>query len=228
MATVFKIKRSTTTDIPPSLNFGELAYSSIGTVKNLFIGGTDNLPVIIGGSTFVTDVELDQAIIDIGIIIKYAGAIDCSINPDYPEGIIGNLYIISVAGKIGGLSGINVEIGDQLLCKETGITGDQSISGSFWNIIQANINNPVSSSSSTAVVNNITTMSSTNGKIIKDSGISIDNSSTLVQDTDTTIPTSNVIYADLLTRQYTQGAIIVIDPITRFISLNTTVDCGTF
>jgi len=42
--------------------------------------------------------------------------LDCSINPNYAEGCVGDLYIIEVAGKIGGASGKTVYVGDIVYC----------------------------------------------------------------------------------------------------------------
>jgi hypothetical protein len=72
--------------------------------------------------------------------LAYKGAIDCSANPNYPAANAGYVYIISVAGKIGGASGTAVEIGDLLICKLDGASaGTQAAVGASWNVIQANI-----------------------------------------------------------------------------------------
>ena len=42
--------------------------------------------------------------------LVYKGTIDCSGNPDYPAADCGWLYVVSVAGKIGGASGINLNV----------------------------------------------------------------------------------------------------------------------
>lgn len=74
----------------------------------------------------------------------YKGVIDCSANPDYPAADRGHTYRVSVAGKIGGASGITVEVGDILLCLTDGTaSGDQATVGSKWSIIQANIDGAV-------------------------------------------------------------------------------------
>ena len=41
MANVIQIKRSSTNATPPSLEAGELAYSSLSTSQKLFIGNPD-------------------------------------------------------------------------------------------------------------------------------------------------------------------------------------------
>jgi hypothetical protein len=72
--------------------------------------------------------------------LLYQGAIDASGSPNYPAANSGDMYIISVAGKIGGASGLVVSAGDLIVCT-TDLTpaGTQAAVGSYWNIIQANI-----------------------------------------------------------------------------------------
>src|SRR5437016_1551524 len=45
------------------------------------------------------------------------GSLDCSANPNYPAADVGDRYIVSVAGKIGGSSGDTVDVGDIIECK---------------------------------------------------------------------------------------------------------------
>lgn len=73
-------------------------------------------------------------------VMIFKGLIDCSANPNYPAADAGNLYKISVAGKIGGASGIDVEAGDTIYCLTDGTaSGTQAAVGANWNIAQANI-----------------------------------------------------------------------------------------
>lgn len=72
--------------------------------------------------------------------MRYKGVIDASTNPNYPIGIQGDTYKISVAGKIGGTSGIVVEVGDFVICNTDDATGgNQATSGAKWDVIQSNI-----------------------------------------------------------------------------------------
>jgi hypothetical protein len=51
---------------------------------------------------------------------------------------------VSVAGKIGGASGVNVEIGDLLLCLTDGTaSGNQAAVGAQWSIAQTNVDGAV-------------------------------------------------------------------------------------
>lgn len=74
----------------------------------------------------------------------YKGPIDCSSNPNYPAGQAGDTYKVSVAGKIGGASGVNVEVGDMIICNvDETISGTHASVGSSWNIIQVNLDGAV-------------------------------------------------------------------------------------
>jgi hypothetical protein len=84
----------------------------------------------------------------------YKGVIDCSTNPNYPSADAGWLYVVSVAGKIGGASGVSVEVGDMLICNtDSTISGNESSVGTYWNIIQKNITGAVTG---TGIANYVT------------------------------------------------------------------------
>lgn len=91
----------------------------------------------------------------------YMGAIDCSSNPNYPAADAGHTYRISVAGKIGGASGVPVEAGDMLICNtDSSAAGTQAAVGANWNIIQVNLDGAVTISAAQTLVNK--TMSGAN------------------------------------------------------------------
>jgi hypothetical protein len=72
--------------------------------------------------------------------LQYKGVIDCSANPNYPAASAGHLYKVSVAGKIGGGSGTNVEAGDLLICAvDSTASGTQAGVGASWGIVQTNL-----------------------------------------------------------------------------------------
>lgn len=70
--------------------------------------------------------------------MDFKGAIDASTNPNYPAATAGDVYVISVAGKIGGASGLDVQAGDMVLCTVTNAGGDQATVGSSWTILENN------------------------------------------------------------------------------------------
>ena len=74
----------------------------------------------------------------------FKGVVDCSANPNYPAADRGWTYRVSVAGKIGGGSGVNVEAGDLLLCLTDGTaSGNQATVGASWSIAQVNLDGAV-------------------------------------------------------------------------------------
>lgn len=68
------------------------------------------------------------------------GVIDCSGNPNYPAADKGWTWRVSVAGKIGGASGVTVEAGDMILClADSTPSGTQAAVGASWGVVQTNI-----------------------------------------------------------------------------------------
>lgn len=82
-----------------------------------------------------------DALIAASDAVVFRGVTDCSANPNYPAADAGHLYIVSVAGKIGGASGVTVEAGDMFICKVDGTaSGNQATVGANWGVVQTNIN----------------------------------------------------------------------------------------
>ena len=104
-----------------------------GKLKNLTIG---NLKTYL--ATYFAPVSTADA-------MTYKGAQDCSANPNYPAANAGDTYKVSVAGKIGGASGVTVEAGDMFICTTDGTaSGDQATVGTNWNVIQTNLAGAIS------------------------------------------------------------------------------------
>ena len=81
-----------------------------------------------------------DGIIEAANALQYKGTTDCSANPNYPAASAGHMYVVSVAGKIGGASGITVEVGDALLCKtDSTAAGNHATVGANWGILQFNL-----------------------------------------------------------------------------------------
>lgn len=103
-------------------------------------------------------------------VMIFKGVIDCSANPNYPAADAGNLYKASVAGKIGGASGPNVEAGDTLYCiTDSTASGTHAGVGANWVIVQLNIDGAVVGPTS-AIDSRIALFDGTTGKLIKDGG----------------------------------------------------------
>ena len=73
-------------------------------------------------------------------LFEIKGVIDCSANPNYPSASAGDTYRVSVAGKIGGASGIIVEVGDLIIAMADNAGGTHASVGSSWAVQQNNIN----------------------------------------------------------------------------------------
>lgn len=116
----------------------------------------------------------------------YKGVIDCSTNPNYPAADAGHTYRISVGGKIGGASGINVEAYDIIICINDGsASGTQAGVGANWNILQVNLDGAVIGPAS-ATNNSIPLYDGTTGKLLKASGVLLPTSALVgVDDTQT-------------------------------------------
>lgn len=84
----------------------------------------------------------------------YKGVIDCSANPNYPAADAGHVYKVSVAGKIGGGSGPNVEADDTLICAvDSTASGTQAGVGANWGIIQTNVDGAVTTTGTQTLTN---------------------------------------------------------------------------
>lgn len=65
--------------------------------------------------------------------------LNCSTNPNYPAATKGDQYRVTGAGKIGGASGVAVEINDTIVCIETNSGGTHASVGAKFYILQANV-----------------------------------------------------------------------------------------
>ena len=145
-----------------------------------------------GAMTFASPVSLADGD-DLASAVVLRGTIDCSAAPDYPTADLGDFYVVSVAGKIGGASGVDVEIGDTLLCMVDGtLSGDQATIGMNWTIGQGNIDGAVTGPAS-ATAGRFAQFSDTTGKIIQDGGLSLDTDGTLATDSDTRIASQKAV-----------------------------------
>lgn len=104
-------------------------------------------------------------------VMIFKGGIDCSTNPNYPAAEAGNLYKVTVAGKIGGAAGPNVEAGDTIWCTTDGTaSGTHAAVGANWGISQVNTDGVVIGPA-TSVDNRVALFSGTTGKLLKESTI---------------------------------------------------------
>ena len=105
------------------------------------------------------------------------GVTDCSTNPNYPAAVTWDTYKVSVAGKIGGASGENVEIGgasgtavevgDMIICITDNAGGTKAAVGANWSIIQTNIEGAVTTTDSSATNETLIVQDGTSGTVYK-------------------------------------------------------------
>ncbi len=126
---------STASDARANLELGSMSTQSANAV--VITGGT-----ITGlGTPSASSDAATKGYID-GLIsspMSFKNAINCSTNPNYPAATQGDVYVVSVAGKIGGASGTSVAIGDVCLCTTTNVGGTQASVGASWAIIEHNL-----------------------------------------------------------------------------------------
>lgn len=109
----------------------------------------------------------------------YKGVIACAGNPNYPAANAGEVYIVSTAGKIGGVSGIVVQVGDMVICNTDGTTsGDEATKGTYWNIIQTNTGTLYTAETS-VTDNTVPRYDGTTGTLIQDSPVAIDDNGSI-------------------------------------------------
>ena len=77
--------------------------------------------------------------------MTFKGGIDASASPNFPAAVVGDVYRITVAGLIGGASGIAVTVGDTIISAGTSIAGTQAAVGANWTVLQANVDAATSS-----------------------------------------------------------------------------------
>jgi len=128
-----------------------------------------------------------------GDVMIFKGVIDCSANPNYPAADAGNLYKVSVAGKIGGASGPNVEAGDTLYCiTDSTASGNHATVGANWVIAQVNIDGAVTGPAS-ATDNALVLFNGTGGKVVKDSAVTVSTDGTFAANSDSKVSTEKAI-----------------------------------
>ncbi len=178
------INQVSTTENTPTSTY-KIPYARIGlgdtgviTIANLFAGYIDNDTTLAGDSTTKAASQhavktYTDALIDAANAAVYKGVIDCSANPNYPAANAGYLYLVSVAGKLGGASGAVVEQGDMAICfVDSTASGNQATVGSSWNIIQKNLDGAVIGPAS-VTDQRIAIFSGTTGKLLADGGYTI-------------------------------------------------------
>lgn len=141
-----------------------------GTMYALPAGGSAWIPCTLGASLDTdgtlaanSDIRVPsqkavKTYVDAAVVglLDYKGSVDCSANPNYPAALKGDSYVVSVAGKIGGASGVVVTPGDFMFCKADSASGDQAAVGANWDVLQYNLDGALISSNNLSDVSNPT------------------------------------------------------------------------
>jgi hypothetical protein len=136
---------------------------------------------------------IDQIVAAMDAMV-FKGVIDASANPNYPAADRGHTYRISVAGKIGGASGVNVEAGDLIICLDDATSaGTQAAQGAHWTITQTNLDGAVIGPASVTDAH-FCQFDGTTGKLIK-GGIALDTDTALAANSDTRLGSQKAIKA---------------------------------
>lgn len=100
-----------------------------------------NHPAAQAANDLIIKSDLDSAVASLsGVSLKAPQDLDCSTNPNYPTSDPGQSYYVTVAGKIGGSNGQNVNIGDTIFCKSQNGSagGDEATVGADFFIVESN------------------------------------------------------------------------------------------
>lgn len=123
--------------------------------------GTPAVPTATGGTN--TTQAASTAFVMSAVSAAVAGLLefqsdqDCSANPNYPAAAKGDVYYVSVAGKIGGASGKSVDVGDAIVCKADNAGGTEASVGTSWFILEKNLAGALLSANNLSDIGNAAT-----------------------------------------------------------------------
>ena len=122
-------------------NFTELYGSEAlkAPLASPALTGTPTAPTAVPGTstTQIATTEFVAALVT--GLMKLKGGTDCSANPNYPAATVGDAYYVTVAGKIGGASGVAVDIGDVYVARANNAGGTQASVGTSWFVLEHNL-----------------------------------------------------------------------------------------
>lgn len=106
------------------------------TKSQVGLGNVDNTSDVSKPVSTAQQAAIDEAVVGLW---QFMGSGDASTSPNYPAAQQGDTYLVSVAGKIGGASGVPVSVGDVFLALEDNAGGTQAAVGDSWTVLEANI-----------------------------------------------------------------------------------------
>jgi hypothetical protein len=92
-------------------------------------------------TTQIATTAFVQTVVGLAVagLLELKGNLDCSANPNYPAGSVGDTYYVTVAGRVGGGSGKQVEVGDAVVCKTDNAGGTEASVGTSWFVLEHNL-----------------------------------------------------------------------------------------
>lgn len=160
-----------------NLGFGQLASAAIDNDATGASASASKFWTSLAAKTYVDQILAAQD------AMVFKGAVDCAANPNYPAADRGHTYRVSVAGKIGGASGVNVEAGDLVMCvTDSTAAGNQATVGANWVVSQTNIDGGVIGPAS-ATDGSLARYDGASGKLLKN-GVSPDGSTIEISGSD--------------------------------------------
>jgi hypothetical protein len=137
---------------PSAPLLGAMDDRSRPSPRNFLVGNIAGFAVVVGSLTSDEIAAIVAALLAPGTptepppptvsseaVMILKGSIEASTNPEYPAADAGHVYEISVAGRIGGASGVIVQPNDTIYCLTDGTAaGDQATVGDEWVVLHAN------------------------------------------------------------------------------------------
>lgn len=116
-----------------------IRFTGSGTADLLDFKDEDNMSS--NSDTAIPSQQSVKAYVDAAVtgLLDFKGATDTSANPNYPAASKGDIYVVSVAGKIGGASGKSVDVGDMYLATADNAGGTEASVGTSWVVLEHNL-----------------------------------------------------------------------------------------
>jgi hypothetical protein len=117
--------------------------SPVGVASEIDPPIVSNDPTLGGGTPSATLAPSQSAVQEFAALavqglLRLKGDLDCSANPNYPAGVVGDTYLVTVAGRVGGASGKPVDAGDNVVCKAINAGGTEAAVGTSWFALEHN------------------------------------------------------------------------------------------
>lgn len=132
--------------------------------------GTPTSPTAAPGTntTQISTTAFVQAAIAVAVtgLLELIGNINAASNPNYPAASKGDAYYITAAGKIGGVSGKDVEIGDLVVASADNAGGNEASVGTSWFVLEHNLVGALLAANNLSDLTNTTTARSNLGVAI--------------------------------------------------------------